>query len=85
MALIGLFVAAPAQADQYDFVSDLDNNGVYYSSISGVIDADKMTCRLLRSGAGVPALLPEQGGIRALWVTTIVVAAVDNMCPDANR
>ncbi|WP_293017710.1 ribonuclease H family protein [Mycolicibacterium sp.] len=35
----------------------LDNNGVYYSSVSGVIDAGKMTCRILRSGGGVPAAM----------------------------
>ena len=49
MALIGLFVAAPAQADQYDFVSNLDNNGVYYSSISGVIRSRIVRMTRLRS------------------------------------
>ncbi|MCX8564013.1 DUF732 domain-containing protein [Mycolicibacterium mucogenicum] len=85
MVLSGLFVAAPAQADQYDFVSNLDNNGVYYSSISGVIDAGKMTCRLLRSGAGVPGALGflSRVGYARYESATIVVAAVDNMCPDA--
>ena len=36
LALAGLSVPAPAHADQYDFVVYLDNNGVYYSSVSGV-------------------------------------------------
>jgi len=85
MALIGLVVATPAQADQYDFVSYLDNNGVYYSSITGVIDAGKMTCRLLRSGAGVPGALGflSRAGYARYESATIVVATVDNMCPDA--
>ncbi|BBZ55229.1 DUF732 domain-containing protein [Mycolicibacterium phocaicum] len=83
-ALVGLFVAGPAEADQYDFVSNLDNNGVYYSSISGVIDAGKMTCRLLRSGAGVPGALGflSRVGYARYESATIVVAAADNMCPD---
>ena len=84
-ALAGLFVAAPARADQYDFVSNLDNNGVYYSSVSGVIDAGKMTCRLLRSGAGVPGALGflNRVGYARYESAAIVVAAAGNMCPDA--
>lgn len=46
MTLSALVVSVPAHADQYDFVVYLDNNGVYYSSVSGVIDAGKMTCRI---------------------------------------
>ena len=87
MTLVGLFAAAPAHADQYDFVSYLDNKGVYYSSISGVIDEGKMTCRLLRSGAGVPAAMNFLGraGHAAYESATIVVGAVDDMCPDAQE
>ena len=57
LALIGLIDAAPAHADHYDFVADLDNNGVFYASITDVIDQGKLACRLMRSGAGVPAAL----------------------------
>ena len=79
-----LAFAAPAHADQYDYVSYLDSEGVYYSSISGVIDAGKMTCRILRSGGGVPAALGflTRAGYERYESATIVVSAVDHMCPD---
>ncbi len=85
MAVTGLMSAAPAHADQYDFVVYLDNNGVYYSSVSGVIDAGKMTCRILRSGGGVPGAMGFLGrtGYERYEAATIIVAAVDDMCPDA--
>lgn len=84
-AFMGITVAVPAHADQYDFVSDLDNKGVYYSSLTGVIDAGKLTCRLLRSGAGVPATMGflARSGYATYESATIVVAAVNDMCPDA--
>ncbi|MBU8833319.1 DUF732 domain-containing protein [Mycolicibacterium goodii] len=77
-------LAAPAHADQYDFVATLDNEGVYYSSITDVIDQGKMACRILRSGAGMPpALIYVAGGGYAPYETAIVVAsAAMNMCPD---
>lgn len=84
VVLTGLMGAAPAHADQYDFVVYLDNNGVYYSSVSGVIDAGKMTCRILRSGGGVPGAMGflARAGYERYEAATIIVAAVDDMCPD---
>jgi len=84
MALAGFLVPVPVHADQYDFVVYLDNNGVYYSSVSGVIDAGKMTCRILRSGGGVPAAMGFLGraGYERYEAATIIVAAADDMCPD---
>ncbi|OKH63126.1 hypothetical protein EB74_13755 [Mycobacterium sp. SWH-M5] len=83
-AVTATALAAPARADQYDFVSMLDNEGVYHSSITDVIDQGKMACRMLRSGAGMPATLDyvASGGY-ALYETAVVVAlAAVNMCPD---
>ncbi|WP_236737392.1 DUF732 domain-containing protein [Mycolicibacterium llatzerense] len=82
---LGVTVAVPAHADQYDFVSDLDNKGVYYSSITGVIDAGKLTCHLLRTGSGVPATMGflARAGYTTYESAAIVVAAVNDMCPDA--
>ena len=79
-----LALAAPARADQYEYVSVLDNEGVYYSSISDVIDQGKMACRLLRGGAGVPAALNSVtgGGYAPYESAIIVTAAARNMCPD---
>ncbi len=84
IVLAGLLTSAPAHADQYDFVVYLDNNGVYYSSVSGVIDAGKMTCRVLRSGGGVPGAMGFLGraGYERYEAATIIVGAVDDMCPD---
>lgn len=84
LALVGLFSAAPAHADQYDFVADLDNNGVYYASITDVIDQGKLVCRLMRSGAGVPVALNfvARGGYPDYETGIIVAAASFNMCPD---
>lgn len=42
VALCGsVLLAGPAHADQYDFISDLDNSGVYYGSIVDMIDIGK--------------------------------------------
>lgn len=84
VALIGLIAAAPAHADQYDSFADLDNNGVFYASITDVIDQGKLACRLMRSGAGVPAALNfvARGGYSDYETGIIVAAASLNMCPD---
>ncbi|MDV3130187.1 DUF732 domain-containing protein [Mycobacterium sp. 21AC1] len=81
---VSLVFAAPARADQYDFVAMLDNEGVYYASITDVIDSGKMACRLMRGGAGVPAALNYvAGGGYADYETAIIVtAAATAMCPD---
>jgi hypothetical protein len=83
-AVIPMALAAPAGADQYDFVGQLDDRGVYYSSISDVIDTGKMTCRLLRSGAGVPAAMNfvARNGYASYETAIVVVAAAQYMCPD---
>ena len=83
-AVITSIAAAPAaHADQYDFVHDLDDKGIYYSSISDMIDIGKMTCSQLRAGspqsAGTPASLAGYSGNE---IGIIVVAATNNMCPD---
>ncbi len=75
--------APAAHADQYDYVHTLDNKGIYYRSISDIIDIGKLTCSRLRAGspesAGAPALA---AGYSANEVAIIVVAATTNMCPD---
>jgi hypothetical protein len=83
-AVIPMALAAPARADQYDYVGQLDDRGVYYASISDVIDTGKMTCRLLRSGAGVTAAMNfvARDGYASYETAIVVVAAAQNMCPD---
>jgi hypothetical protein len=84
-AAVALAVAAPpAQADQYDFVSELDSRGVYYSSISDMIDIGKLTCGSLRQGTG-PLNVGDhitRLGYSGFEAGIIIVAAARNMCPD---
>ena len=42
-------LAPPANADQYDFISALDNRGVTYANIIGTMDIG----RGARTGAGI--------------------------------
>lgn len=79
-----VLAAAPAHADQYDYVSALDSRGVYYESISDVIDLGKMMCGRLRNGvspqfAPMPAL---NSGYSKPDAAIMLIAAIDNMCPD---
>lgn len=83
-AIVTAIAATPtAHADEYDFVIDLDGKGIYYSSISTMIDIGKLTCSRLRAGspetAGAPA---SAAGYSGNEVGIIVVAATNNMCPD---
>lgn len=43
-------LAGPARADQYDFITELDNAGVWYSSMIDMIDIGKELCHELRHG-----------------------------------
>ena len=80
---VGLAAPATAHADQYDFVLALDDQGVYYSSVTDVIDQGKMTCRILRSGAGVPAAINYLVGEYAPFeIGVILWSASTYMCPD---
>ena len=80
----GMALAPPAAADPIDFVMLLDDEGVYYESISDVIDLGKFTCRMLRSGASVPAALGnvQSAGFAPYETGIIVYSAGANMCPD---
>lgn len=82
--LIAAAITAPtAHADQYDYVNALDDKGIYYGSISTVIDVGKLTCSRLRAGspetAGAPA---SAAGYSGYEIGVIVVAATSHMCPD---
>lgn len=80
----GLALAPPAAADPIDFVMLLDDEGVYYESMSDVIDLGKFTCRMLRSGASVPAALNNvaSAGFAPYETGIIVYSAGANMCSD---
>jgi Protein of unknown function (DUF732) len=77
-------LSGPAQADQYDFISQLDNMGVSYESILDMIDIGKELCHDLRSGATPAVVLGklQTTGFAAAESAIILMSAVNNMCPD---
>lgn len=87
-AMVGLIAGQPqvAHADQWSYVSALDDNGVAYSTVSGVITLGKQVCHEIRGGTSLQAvggyLLGPMGYTRA-EAASIVVAATNEMCPDA--
>jgi hypothetical protein len=79
-------LAAPANADQYDFISALDDAGVTYvnGSISDMMDLGKGVCHALRSGTppGTVSARLGQIGYAGFEQGTIMGAAANGMCPD---
>jgi Protein of unknown function (DUF732) len=77
-------LSGPAHADQYDFISQLDNSGVSYQSMSDMIDIGKQLCHDLRTGATPPAVLGklQRTGFAPAESAIILMSAVNNMCPD---
>ena len=77
-------LSGPAHADQYDFISQLDNSGVSYESMIDMIDIGKELCHDLRNGVAPPAVLGklQRTGFATAESAIILVSAVNNMCPD---
>ena len=77
-------LSGPAQADEYDFISQLDSTGVYYESILDMIDIGKELCHDLRVGAAPPVVLGklQNTGFAAAESAIVLMSAVHNMCPD---
>ena len=77
--------AAPARADEYDFISQLDSTGVYYESMLDMIDIGKELCHDLRGGVAPPVVLGklQNSGFAAAESGIVLMSAVNNMCPDA--
>ena len=76
--------SAPARADQYDFIMQLDNSGVSYESIVDMIDIGKELCHDLRSGTAPPVVLGKLSntGFAPAESAIILMSAVNNMCLD---
>lgn len=85
-ALGVVFGHAPAShADQYDYVSYLNDNGVAYSTVTGVIGLGRLVCHELRGGTSLGAIggyLVGPMGYTLEEAANIVVAAAAEMCPD---
>jgi hypothetical protein len=79
-------VGAPhAKADQYDFISTLDSEGVYYRDINGMINDGKMICGWLRGEQPIGQIMHNvvtEGGFDANDAARVVLAAAQDMCPD---
>ncbi|CAJ1501279.1 DUF732 domain-containing protein [[Mycobacterium] burgundiense] len=77
--------AGPAQADQYDFISELDSAGVWYSSMVDMIDIGKELCHELRQGVSPPLVLGKLGntGFAPAEAAIVLMSAVNTMCLDA--
>jgi hypothetical protein len=84
MVLLGLVVAPPASADQWTYVSQLDNHGVSYPNILNVIETGKTACHYMRGGTNVDQVISgvETLGYNGFEASVIVSAAVHEMCPD---
>ena len=84
---VAVALSGPAHADQYDFISQLDNSGVSYQSMIDMIDMidiGKQLCHDLRNGATPPAVLSklQRTGFAPAESAIILMSAVNNMCPD---
>ena len=69
-------LSGPARADQFDFITQLDNMGVSHESILDMIDIGKELCHDLRSGK------LQATGFAAAESAIILMSAVNNMCLD---
>lgn len=82
---LALLMAKPAKADQWDYISHLDSNGVSYENIIGVIDLGKSICHELRQGSDIDQILDYlvyEQGYADFEAGTILAGASMNMCPD---
>jgi len=78
-------LAGPARADQYDFIMQLDNMGVYYESMIDMIDIGKELCHELRYGVAPPLVLGklQRTGFAPAESAIVLLSAVNTMCVDA--
>lgn len=77
--------AAPASADEYDFLDAVDAKGVYYDNTSDMIEAGKLVCHGMRAhmyGPVISAQLESYGDWTSQEKSIIFMAAANTMCPD---
>lgn len=77
--------ATPASADDLDFISDLDKNGIYYANINDMINVGKLACHDMRSHMNGPVIanqVSNAGGWTQQETIIIMTAAANHMCPD---
>jgi hypothetical protein len=76
--------SGPARADEYDFISELDNSGVSYASITDMINIGKELYHDLRSEVSPSVVLDKlrRTGFAPAESAIILTSAVNYMCPD---
>lgn len=77
-------LSGPARADQYDFISELDNSGVSYASITDMINIGKEVCHDLRNDVSPSLVLGKlrRTGFAPTESAIVLTSAVNYMCPD---
>lgn len=77
-------LAGPAQADQYDFIYELDSAGVWYPSVIDMIDIGKEVCHELRHEVSPGLVLGKlvNTGFAPAESAIVLMSAVNNMCVD---
>ena len=85
LALCGaVAMSSPARADQYDFIAQLDNMGVYYESVIDMVDIGKELCHELRFGVEPSLVLGklQRTGFAPAESAIVLLSAVNTMCVD---
>lgn len=80
-----VLLAGPARADKYDFIFELDDAGVWYTSTVEMIDIGKELCHELRHGVSPGLVLGKLAntGFAPAESAIVLMSAVNNMCMDA--
>jgi hypothetical protein len=77
--------APDATADQYDFIAQLDAQGIFYNDITGAINDGKIVCSELRGHEPVAQIVTQaqnEAGFPGKSAAMFVIDAVNTMCPD---
>lgn len=79
-----VFMAGPAHADQYDFLIELDNAGVWYPSSVDMVDIGKEVCHELRHRVSPGLVLDKlvNTGFAPAEAVIVLASAVTHMCVD---
>lgn len=77
--------APHAKADQTDFISQLDTQGIFYTDIAGAIDDGKIICSELRGHQPVGQIVKQlqtEDGFPGQAAAMFLLDAANTMCPD---
>lgn len=86
--MVGLAFAPESSADQFQYLTYLDNNGVYYRSMTAAMDMGKQACSIGRSAASTEEMtnrwstLTSSFGYVAKEGDIIVHSAINYLCDD---